>query len=1139
MAQLKRRRRIPSNGESETEALSSDSEASVDQNKRRRTSRTPSSDISSDDEDFQSTYPLQTQPSFIPDEDELELQQTQIIVEKWSQNQDVPNTPAECGIIERIDCYNFMCHEHFSVELGPLINFIVGKNGSGKSAILTALTICLGGKASVTNRGQSLKNFIKEGKDSSTIAVRIKNQGDGAYMPEEYGKSITVERSFSKNGVSGFKIKSETGRIVSTKRSELDAITDYFNLQIDNPMNVLSQDMARQFLSTSSPAEKYKFFVKGVQLEQLDQDYRCIEESIEQLRQRLDSQLEDLKILKENRDKAKRKMDISDQYASLRERVKNLRGQMAWAQVEEQERGRDAMVEKIARMDEKIAQAEAAIQPLDEALQQAGRELEAATQTVNEAKAGVDRLNDEKEEIKNRHNETRSELRDHQSDERKIYAYLQAAQKTVKEKEREIAEETQRLADLDGGNFARREQELEEQKAEVERARERLQEHQRDEERLQAELRKAQEQVERNRAPIEKQKYDIKQAENTLDALKRDRGQTEAAFHPNMAKLLQEIRRETGFSRPPIGPIGQHVRLLKPKWSPIIEQALGTSLTGFIVTSKSDANILNRVMKKVDCFCPIFIGGSDRLDTSAHEPDPKYDTVLRVLEIDNEAVRRLLIINHGIEQMLLIEDVDEATSTLFDGPPLRNVKRCFSIDQRDRRRGFHLAYGRHGQASSTPVAAFEGRPRMKSDIDAQIRIQRETVESLKANLRSMEQTLAASRAAVERCKQALSAHKRRENELKVAVQRQEDRVDELTEALERNTVQDGRLEVLKTTLKEAQDELRTHQGSLEDSKSAIRSVQEKLDAIAQELNAKEREIAAQMRQVKVAEDAQTKANRQRQQALSRKNQAVEKVDELKRQRQKMIEEKNEYALRVQSYSEQASIVSPRVPVDPGETPASLDKKLERLHNDLRRYDRQIGASREQIAADLLAAQTAYRSALKQIKELRALERHFQLTVLNRRERWFQFRAHISSRAKAQFTYLLSERSFRGRLLADHDNKLLDLQVEPDITKDSTGRDAKTLSGGEKSFSQVCLLLALWEAMGSPIRCLDEFDVYMDSVNRKMAIDMLMLAARRSVGRQFVLITPGSRAEISLAPDVRVKELAEPERGQRTLSFRAS
>lgn len=102
---------------------------------------------------------------------------------------------------------------------------------------------------------------------------------------------------------------------------------------------------------------------------------------------------------------------------------------------------------------------------------------------------------------------------------------------------------------------------------------------------------------------------------------------------------------------------------------------------------------------------------------------------------------------------------------------------------------------------------------------------------------------------------------------------------------------------------------------------------------------------------------------------------------------------------------------------------------------------------------------------------------FKDTLNERKKRWEIFRSHISSRAKAQFTYLLSERGFRGRLLTDHVGKLLDVQVEPDITKeDSTGRGAKTLSGGEKSFSQVCLLLALWEAMGSPIRCLDELYV---------------------------------------------------------------
>jgi chromosome segregation ATPase len=160
-------------------------------------------------------------------------------------------------------------------------------------------------------------------------------------MHDEFGKSIIVERVFSKSGASGFKIKNEAGRIVSTKKADLDAITDFFNLQIDNPMNVLSQDMARQFLSSSSPAEKYKFFVKGVQLEQLDHDYRLIEEYVDQIKQKLSLRNDDVKLLREERDKAKRRLELSDQRTSLRERVKNLRGQMAWAQVEEIERVRN------------------------------------------------------------------------------------------------------------------------------------------------------------------------------------------------------------------------------------------------------------------------------------------------------------------------------------------------------------------------------------------------------------------------------------------------------------------------------------------------------------------------------------------------------------------------------------------------------------------------------------------------------------------------------------------------------------------------------------------------------------------------------------------------------------------------------
>ena len=60
---------------------------------------------------------------------------------------------AEGGILSKLFLQNFMCHTQLEVNFGNVVNFVIGRNGSGKSAILTAVTIVLGGKASVTNRG--------------------------------------------------------------------------------------------------------------------------------------------------------------------------------------------------------------------------------------------------------------------------------------------------------------------------------------------------------------------------------------------------------------------------------------------------------------------------------------------------------------------------------------------------------------------------------------------------------------------------------------------------------------------------------------------------------------------------------------------------------------------------------------------------------------------------------------------------------------------------------------------------------------------------------------------------------------------------------------------------------------------------
>lgn len=114
------------------------------------------------------------------------------------------------------------------------------------------------------------------------------------------------------------------------------------------------------------------------------------------------------------------------------------------------------------------------------------------------------------------------------------------------------------------------------------------------------------------------------------------------------------------------------------------------------------------------------------------------------------------------------------------------------------------------------------------------------------------------------------------------------------------------------------------------------------------------------------------------------------------------------------------------------------------------------------------------------------------SYMQRLDQYRAFQRWISARSRTNFQYLLGERKYRGKLLLDHKKKTLDVHVEPDATKkEDAGRQTKTLSGGEKSFSSVCLLLSLWEAMGSPLRCLDEFDVYMDDINRDVSTSMIV------------------------------------------------
>uniref|UniRef100_A0A3B5AVH8 Structural maintenance of chromosomes protein 6 n=1 Tax=Stegastes partitus TaxID=144197 RepID=A0A3B5AVH8_9TELE len=203
------------------------------------------------------------------------------------------SSTGDIGLIESISLKNFMCHHSLGLfRFGPNVNFIVGNNGSGKSAILTALIVGLGGKATMTNRGASLKDFVKTSENAADITVKLRNRGPDAYKKDVYGDCISIEHRIWSDGSRTCKLKNKSGQIISSKKEELTAILDHFNIQLDNPVSILSQEMSKQFLHSKSESDKYKFFMKATLLEQMKRDYVHIKHTKTVTRQQVERQEE-------------------------------------------------------------------------------------------------------------------------------------------------------------------------------------------------------------------------------------------------------------------------------------------------------------------------------------------------------------------------------------------------------------------------------------------------------------------------------------------------------------------------------------------------------------------------------------------------------------------------------------------------------------------------------------------------------------------------------------------------------------------------------------------------------------------------------------------------------------------------------
>lgn len=1006
-------------------------------------------------------------------------------------------------MIEKVNITNFMCHNRLVIDLGPKMNFVVGDNGSesslvfrvvesstetlycqgGKSAILTAITIALGGKATSTSRASNLRSFVKEGKASSTVEVTLRNTGPEAFKPSLYPGKIIVERTIGSNGSGAWKIKNKDGKLVSTKRDDLNAICDHANIQVDNPMNILTQDAARQFLSASHADEKYQFFLRGTQLAQLASEYDIIQNNIQSITTQIGYKEQGLPLLREKLREKDALLNIVKKAADQRKKVEEYRKQLVWSVVRMSEDRLEAICIRVEGMKIKV---EKASRLRDKAVEDERIHEEEITTAEKEKNTASEReapLIDETKKIRDQEKTYLSKIKDAKDQERILNDQFKRLKAQIDETTGRIDAENNNIRGVNREERARllhRQKQAEMEKKKAEKAEAEAQDQLGELEsraipQLDSQMRALDGRVDRLRNTVSN-------TESSLKKLQVAKTNAMTAFGPNIPQLLQMIDREKRWKQKPVGPIGSLVKLKDARWAPVLESVIGNTLNAFCVTNHQDRNLLLELKARARCNeIPILTAADEYFDYSGGKPDESVLTILRVLDIESDYIKRQLINSVHIEKSALVSA--RAEGDILMRRRLRNVQVCFSLDM------YRLG---GGMGSSTmTLQPYKGPPRLSMDLEARIASMKishtkeqdelSQVTNERTRLRQERDELDGER---RRIKLTLIPTLRRQAREKYA---EVERISEDLQEEEPANVQ---------AMIEARRELQEEQQKLPDQLQDIHEIIEENEKKLQPLVEERMKIKKQLEQFRAASttnnDRLAAAAKARLEAHMHADHWDKEVVKLMAKQDDLESSSLICEREVELQTKQAEEICKervRAPKDPQE----YEKLIEAAEKQLAQAAKRHGVDNVQtITTQVNQLHQAFEKASSELDSLKIMKNQLHKEITDRLEKWRQFRRIIAIRAKDAFSQYLSKRGYSGELTFDHNKGTLRLAVRTE--EGSSGRqekDPKSLSGGEKSFATICLLLALWESIGCPIRCLDEFDVFMDAVNRRISMAMMV------------------------------------------------
>jgi len=1075
---------------------------------------------------------------------------------------------APCGIIKRMTLRNFLNHRHFNIAFNPNVNFISGANGAGKSSILHAIQVVFGSRAQDTNRGSKIADLIHHGRDEASIEVLVKNEGDGAFKHDLYGDTIAIVKRIRRTGAGSTRvINHSTGAEVSRSPSEVGEMCAHFNILVSNPCVLMTQEVSKKFLQSKKAEDKYTFFLQATQLEWLRSSLAESKLNILQMERTVAVQREKIPDLERKIQELRRQEALAQEAESLQKEIDHMYNLRAWRDVldheiefDKKEHERDVLVAERNKTEAKrqqLADSFGGMAALDEAKQLHGSVIERESQQLRDlgnriadSDAGILRVKHEQKSLLSKIDQLRkrvTELKKRRAaNERQIAAIAEANARDTSAADAKLNEKEERLQ-AEKVAIENKMKKLGEEVAKL----------------SPADMERRQELADLTRGATDAHAR-LQAATRNLQTVRESAGPGQGAaaaaggaggrqhnheLGMQTARIWRFIKSES-WQVEPIGPLGEYVQIPAEKepWLKAATECLTRKhMSSYLVDNFHDQsklqNFISRLWKENNerALQPVIVKLRKDKRFAVVRPKVPFPLVLDCLQIDDPWAYNAVVFLCKPERFGLHTEFDAAVRAIR---PFRAVHQKGSNDYVN---GSILP---DGGKVSIKGSSHDGAVTSERASEPQLfRVsQAEKIRELEAavasNKADYEQVQSLTRAK----KAEVDAGTRELHRIKGELRTLQGRRDEVIRAL--GLLEDEREQ--QRLQQEKQDDSHLVQANI-DAQNEQHEVEGQIEKLQQQDDARFAERIAELE----ARRAEDRAELVRVQA--RIDAEQEKLSAFTRQWAKDESKLRKYTAAVAEldtrvHAADAEFAAQSQTLEDTEKRANSFSPERPKPEELRQTCRQLDAAitfkedtlREKLrstAVDLLQVQLELKTTqLEKAKTEGGMAKVLANTTgmkdanHDRVQKMKAYRKRLSEDANFVFNELLGYTGGSGRLAFDFANRTLDLIVNPNIAdaEREDARDTVALSGGERSTTTIAFVMAVGEQVDCPIRAIDEFDVFMDPINRKRALDVLLTIGSKRKDRQFFFLSPLDVTHIKPTPFLTLHRLVPPVRDQTTM-----